>query len=184
MKHLILIGLTILITSCNGGGESGGTTASSGGASCGTFDLTTDMLETTYIGTTVTTSGTCDNGGQEYDISMEGDYTVGASATGWRLINSVLTTTGGNVNFTTGGRFMNAGNSENEGAGLTFTGVDNTTCQNALSINGSADLYEVTVTAEFDSNCNVQLRGTWREYSRCTDNSEVAICSGTITLTK
>lgn len=182
MKSLILLSILCVFVSCkdNSGASSA---AGSSPVSCDPFVLTTDMVATTYTGTTVTTVGTCDNGGQEYIISTDGDYNVAGSTTGWRLINSVLTTNAGNVNYTTGGRFQTA-DGVNEGHGLTFAGVDHTTCQTASAQNGAADLYEIQVTAEFDSDCVPQLRGTYREYSRCLDNSQVTICSGTITLTR
>jgi len=180
MRKVLSLICVFLLTSCNGSGG-GGAAGGSSSASCGTFTLANSLVETTYSGSIVTTSGNC---GETYKIYADVNYNVAGSATGWRLINAYLETTGGNKNFTSGGRWQTIGSLVNEGHGLTFTGVDNTTCQNAYSINGSADLFQYTVTAEFDSNCQPRLKGTFREYSRCIDNREVDICTGTIILTK
>lgn len=182
MKNLIFLIILCILVSCRGG--SGGGSSVAGISSCNPFALATDMVAVRYTGTAVTTVGTCNNGGLEYIIATDSDYNIAGSNTGWRLINSVLTTNAGNVNFTTGGRFQTA-DGVNEGHGLSFAGVDNTTCQNAYGVNGTADLFVIQVTAEFDSNCVPQLRGTWKEYSQCLGgNPEVVICSGTITLTR
>lgn len=186
MKSLLIVLLLLFFASgcdlIDGNDDAPAAAASTN--QCSSFVFTEEMIAQQYTGTTVTTSGTCDNGGQEYQIKFDGDYNVAASTTGWRLINGVLTTNGGNINFTTGGRFQTT-DGVNEGAGLTFGGVDNITCQNAHSVNGTADKFQVNVTAEFDSNCNIQLRGTFREYAQCSGgNPEVVICSGNITLTR
>lgn len=177
--YVVVFVLMMSLVGCNGSGGGGGGSASS--VSCGNFTLTNDLVETTYQGTITVTSGTC---GETYKIYSDVNYNVAGSATGWRQINAYLETTGGNKNFTSGGRWQTVGSLQAESAGLTFTGVDNTTCQNAKSLNGTADLFSYQVTAEFDSNCQPRLRGTFREYSRCSDNSEVDICTGTIILTK
>lgn len=155
---------------------------------CDTFVFNDNIVARTYQGTTVTTVGDC---GEEYDAIVPVDYFSGWFVanvnSGWKFDNAYLSTSGGNVNFSTGGRWMLSTGRivpDNEGAGLTFAGIDHTTCQNDSAQNGVADLFLLEVTAEFDSDCVTQLRGTFREYSRCVDSSEVTICSGTITLVR
>lgn len=177
--YFALFIISMFLCSCNDFGNNEGGSVSS--VNCGNFTLANDLVEATYQGTITVTSGTCS---ETYKIYSDVDYNVDASATGWRQINAYLETTQGNKNFTSGGRWQTVGSLQAESAGLTFTGVDNTTCQNAKSLDGIADLFSYQVTAEFDSNCQPRLRGTFREYSRCSDNSEVDICTGTIILTK
>ena len=165
------------------------TTMSAGTSSCKPFIFTEDIVATTYIGSTETTSGNC---GEEYTVVAPVGYLeaydIPEVNTGWRFENAYLQTTAGNINFASGGRWMLSAPSrnapDNEGTGFNFTEVDHTTCQNAHGINGAADLFLLEVTAEFDENCQARLRGTFREYSRCVDSSEVEICSGTVTLSR
>jgi len=178
-KNIIcIIVMLIVISACK---SSSGTSAAAVSRSCGSFSLDDDLVETVYSGDIVTTSGNC---GETYTVYAEVNYNIAGSVTGWRQINHYLDTSGGNINFTSGGRWQTIGSAQAESTGLQFSGVDNTTCQNAHGLNGSADLFEYTVTAEFDSNCQPRLRGTFMERARCSDNSYVEICSGTILLTK
>jgi len=184
MKLIILIYIIFLLSSCNSddaatAAGSTDTPADEPARVCDPFTLDNDLLEIVYTGTTVTTVSDC---GEEYDIDIEGNYLEGASITGWRLINGVLSTNSGDINFTSGGRFMDADSAENEGMGLTFGGIDHTVCQDALGINGQQDSFVLNVTAKFNTDCNIILEGTFREYSTCTNSSEVTICSGTIIL--
>lgn len=176
MRNLILLFILIAITTLIGCKGKDPAPAGAVAASCAAFALDSAIL-TSYTGTTVTTIGTC---GEEYDVT--GDIQDGqASISGYRMLTATLVTTGGNLSMGNP-RFQAAPVLEQ--FGVTYGGVDNTTCQNDSAQNGVADIIEFNVTAEFNSDCIPQLRGTFREYSRCVDNSEVTICSGTITITR